>query len=300
MTGFANAILGGASTLIRKAIRSPNYVTGSAGWSINKDGSAEFNNLTIRGSLYVVTNNQGVFVYAGPPALGNLIVSIANAAGTDAQGNTYIAGVEAQNGGIIEVTAADGRFAQLSSSVLGGLGLLLQPPNETGHTWTRGILAGDYDTGTAKPILQLHGPFDSGSTLTQPRPILDMRGDDGTNAGTRFDVITDIINVSSSNNAAGCALTLLGTLILGSAGNQLKIKEGANAAMGTATLAGGTATVSTTKITASSRVFLTAQSTGGTPGALRVSARTAGTSFTITSSSGTDTSTVGWLIMEPA
>jgi hypothetical protein len=38
----------------------------------------------------------------------------------------------------------------------------------------------------------------------------------------------------------------------------------------------------------------------GTPGWLRVSARVAGTSFTITSSSGTDTSTVAWLIAEPA
>jgi len=38
---------------------------------------------------------------------------------------------------------------------------------------------------------------------------------------------------------------------------------------------------------------------GGTPGWLRVSARTPGTSFTITSSSGTDTSTVAYQIFEP-
>jgi hypothetical protein len=68
---------------------------------------------------------------------------------------------------------------------------------------------------------------------------------------------------------------------------------------GTATLATGTATVSTNKITANSIVFLTGQSTGGTAGFLRVSARTAGTSFVITSSSGTDTGLVGWIIFEP-
>ena len=32
-------------------IRSSNYSTGSAGWIINSDGSAEFQNATIRGSL---------------------------------------------------------------------------------------------------------------------------------------------------------------------------------------------------------------------------------------------------------
>lgn len=80
----------------------------------------------------------------------------------------------------------------------------------------------------------------------------------------------------------------------------LKIKEGTNARMGTTALTLGSATVSNTSITANTRVFLTSQEDGGTPGWLRVSARTAGTDFTITSSSGTDTSTVAWLLIEPA
>lgn len=45
---FSNPIVGG-TTLIRPAIHSPDYVEGSTGWSINKDGSAEFNDVTIRG-----------------------------------------------------------------------------------------------------------------------------------------------------------------------------------------------------------------------------------------------------------
>jgi hypothetical protein len=79
----------------------------------------------------------------------------------------------------------------------------------------------------------------------------------------------------------------------------LGLKEGTNAAMGTATLVGGTVVVSTTKVTANTRIFLTTQTTGGTMGVLYPSARTAGTSFTITSTSGTDTSTVAWLLVEP-
>jgi len=84
------------------------------------------------------------------------------------------------------------------------------------------------------------------------------------------------------------------------AGFGFKIKEGSNAKMGVATLVAGSVVVANTSVTASSRIQLTSNADGGTPGWLRVSARTAGTSFTITSSSGTDTSTVAYLIMEPA
>lgn len=79
-----------------------------------------------------------------------------------------------------------------------------------------------------------------------------------------------------------------------------KVKEGGTAAyMGTAVLSGGAATVSTKAVAADSRIFLTSQVDGGAVGFLRVSTRTAGTSFTITSSSGTDTSTVAWIIFQP-
>lgn len=45
---FSNPIIAGTK-LIREAIESPNYVPGSMGWSINKDGTAEFSDLTVRG-----------------------------------------------------------------------------------------------------------------------------------------------------------------------------------------------------------------------------------------------------------
>lgn len=88
-------------------------------------------------------------------------------------------------------------------------------------------------------------------------------------------------------------------LRISTAGRGLNIKEGSNARMGSVALTAGAATVSTTEVSANSRIFLTSQADGGTVGFLRVSARTAATSFTITSSSGSDTSTVAWLIVEP-
>lgn len=80
----------------------------------------------------------------------------------------------------------------------------------------------------------------------------------------------------------------------------MDVLEVTNGRMGTAVLVAGTVTVNNTSITASTRVFLTAQVAGGTPGALRLGTVVAGTSFVITSSSGTDTSTVAWLLVEPA
>ena len=80
----------------------------------------------------------------------------------------------------------------------------------------------------------------------------------------------------------------------------VSIVEGTNAHMGQATLVAGTVTVATNKVTANSRIFLTRQSTGGTAGDVAVTTKTAGTSFVITSLSNLDTSTVAWLIINPA
>lgn len=89
---------------------------------------------------------------------------------------------------------------------------------------------------------------------------------------------------------------ITGNLALLSAGNKIKIATGSNASLGTATLVGGTITVNTTAVTASSKIFLTYDLFGGTPGSLEVGTITAGTSFVINSSSALDTSDVNWII----
>lgn len=120
---------------------------------------------------------------------------------------------------------------------------------------------------------------------------------DGSHAWSSGSAAAD---VTLSRGAANRLDVLTADLRIGTAGRGLRVAEGSNAKMGTATLVAGAATASTTAVTANSRIFLTCQTPGGTPGFLRVSARTAGTSFTITSSSGTDTSVVAWMIVEPA
>lgn len=93
-----------------------------------------------------------------------------------------------------------------------------------------------------------------------------------------------------------------GDLKLSTIGNGIYIKEGSNATMGTGTLSAGTLVVSNTKVTANSRIFLTDEGGGilANIGALYISARSAGTSFTVSSSNALDTSTFSWIIIEPA
>lgn len=66
MGGFSNPILGGAATLIRAAIQSANYVAGSTGWVIGRDGSFDVNSGTFRGSVniggVVLLNSAGLHI----------------------------------------------------------------------------------------------------------------------------------------------------------------------------------------------------------------------------------------------
>ncbi|MBL3670648.1 right-handed parallel beta-helix repeat-containing protein [Streptomyces sp. M2CJ-2] len=88
-------------------------------------------------------------------------------------------------------------------------------------------------------------------------------------------------------------------LNLGSAGGGIAIAEGANARMGVATLAAGTVTVANTSVTATTRVAVFRQAAGGTLGHLSA-ASDPGIGFTITSDSAADTSTVAYVLFEPA
>jgi hypothetical protein len=94
-----NPPVGVNGIITRNSFQSSNYVAGVSGWAIFKNGNAEFNNMTVRGSFYgrnFEVQNDGVFFYDGVPALGNLIVAISGtqASGTDRFGNVYTPGGE--------------------------------------------------------------------------------------------------------------------------------------------------------------------------------------------------------------
>jgi hypothetical protein len=112
----------------------------------------------------------------------------------------------------------------------------------------------------------------------------DKQGDEYAAIDNELQMLVDTHNVHDSGLRGWSALSLL---------------DGSNKRMGQAVLVGGTVTVSNTSVTANTRIFLSHANTSGTLGHLYISARVAATSFTITSSSGTDTSTVNWLLIEP-
>lgn len=89
-------------------------------------------------------------------------------------------------------------------------------------------------------------------------------------------------------------------IVIALAGKGLKIKEGTNARMGTATLVAGTVTVANTSVSNNTRIFVGQHTPGGTVGAPFVSSVTAGTGFTIKSTSSTDTSVVSYVLFEAA
>lgn len=124
---------------------------------------------------------------------------------------------------------------------------------------------------------------------------------------TPQDLVTDVTLVGCNHSSVQLALNVtargsINALQASSpiAASGFNIRENYGfARMGIATLVGGIKTVQTSAINNTSRVFITSQSDGGTPGFLRVAARVPGTSFTIRSSSTSDTSTVAWAIFEP-
>ena len=87
--------------------------------------------------------------------------------------------------------------------------------------------------------------------------------------------------------------TLTGPVKIGSAGTQFS-----KLFFGTTTLVAGSATVTNATITASTHIVVSVKTAGGTQGFLSTT-RSAGVSFTITSTSGTDTSTVAYIAIEP-
>lgn len=118
------------------------------------------------------------------------------------------------------------------------------------------------------------------------------------NFGVKYNDHTSVLRFTLLPTANGCDLSG-GNLSVKTAGKGLRVVEGSNCKQGTAVLVAGTVTISNTSVTATSRILLTSQSDGGTPGFVRVSARVAGTSFTITSSNALDTSTIAYEIFEP-
>jgi len=140
------------------------------------------------------------------------------------------------------------------------------------------------DAGTMSTIIGVQNATATALTSNTYNELNDGTTGEWTVAGTGY--------LSTTN--------VYGNLNVATAGSGLQVAEGSNAKQGTAVLNGTTAVVvSNTSVTASSRIFLTINTPGGTPASPYVFARSAGTSFSIKSTGASDTSTVAYEIFEP-
>lgn len=162
-------------------------------------------------------------------------------------------------------------------------------PSAVGNSYTLGAIGAKGHTGSSFPTL---APVQINFITSEAHS--------DTNNGARIDFIVTRAGTASSARFTSIRLRDDGDLGIQNIGSGLRVAEGSNAKMGAVALVLGTATVSTTAVSANSRIFLTHQDNGGVVGFVTVSARVAGTSFTITSSSALDTSTVAWIIVDPA
>lgn len=165
---------GGALTIGQ--ILSPNFITGVSGWEIRKDGSAEFNNLVIRGTFDgndFEINSSGAFFYSGTPANGNLIASITKAAGTDSHGNSYLAGVTSYNSGVIaELNIGELLLTYQANTNYPGQPALAQPG---------GVKIEAPGSASSNPGLLIAGPSADSSALSgYPYVVLQGTSADGT------------------------------------------------------------------------------------------------------------------------
>ncbi len=126
---FGNPVVGGLF-LVRAAIRSPNYVQGVSGWTINQDGTVEFASGTFRGLLAI--GNATYLIKIGD-TFGRL--QFLNGAGTIEHGALY-----------------DASTAQLYSTVLIARNFNTVPADPPGAIIS---LNGDNDTVSTGPQISI-------------------------------------------------------------------------------------------------------------------------------------------------
>ena len=140
-------------------------------------------------------------------------------------------------------------------------------------------------------------PSTSGLQKTGNQLAVLLPSDSGLTVNTNGIYIKNISTGGLEVSASGVAIKLNGTSLTCDV-DGLKVTSASNITSGVATLVLGTVTVNNAAVTANSRIFLTPQD-NDTVGALRISARVVGVSFTILSTVLTDTGVVTWLLLEP-
>lgn len=144
---FSNPVVGGENgELIRSSIQSPDYVPGVSGWTINRDGSAEFNNVTIR--LDLTTGS----IVVGPDTGPQVVIRISG--GTGLIQFPTNAGNEATPANIQSTAITNESLLSIESAFLGGSSTSSRLDLSSGDDFTNTIapyaVLGSYGTETSE------------------------------------------------------------------------------------------------------------------------------------------------------
>lgn len=276
-----------------------------------------FDNCVAIGQDAQISGNQSV-------AIGKTVLAAANqfvCGGNNMVINTVVFG-RGWNNTVSDVssplTITNSRVNTGYTNIDGSLGTLtLTPSNSTGTGVGGDLILSTAGTGSSGTTANSYVERIRCKALTEvvvndTGVDFDFRVEGDTDANLLFvDAGTDRVGIGTSSPqekldvGTGNLRVSNGDLILNTAGNGLNIKEGTNARLGVTgafpATNPNTVTVSTTEVTASSRIFLTIQDYAGAhPCVVYVSAVTAGTSFVITAVDNNFAGTVAWMIVEPA
>lgn len=137
-------------TIVRVAMgpwRSPDFVTGVSGWQIDADGSAEFNDITARGTIVATAGEIGGWtIEAGHLYAGSGAARVGLKPGT----YPFYAGAEAEASAPFRVNTA-GEMWATNAHITGEIDA------NSGHLGTLDI-DGVLTVGTGAPVIQIDGP----------------------------------------------------------------------------------------------------------------------------------------------
>ncbi len=304
--GFATNIVGSTASI---------YVGGSMdGFSFGPfTGFQQYIDNTAGGISPLPSPFTDLYVIVGT-AVSNTVLNIGFVRHVDLIANS--SGIPLK-GGLLSNSAVNDGTGDIVLTVGGnGNSLIANSATTTGLQWAAAIVNGGgfaYTVATRTLVGTLTGDV-TGTLTATTIAAATVTGKaltgfvSGAGVVTAADTILTAFNKINGNVALKAPLASpvftgdinasTGNVLVSTIGKGLQVKTGTNAKIGTAVLVGGTVTVANTSVTANSRIFLTSNVDGGTPGFLRVSAKTVGTSFVITSSNPLDTSTVAWMIVE--
>jgi hypothetical protein len=232
--GFSNPIVAPGGGLVYPSIHSPNFLTGVQGWSINKNGNAEFNNGVFRGLLQA---NSVLAASISAASIGGAVIT-----GSDFQGGTMeetaitfdVAGglllIYATTTATVTLPAGSGNWAA-PANLLGGVVTAEAYAAGAGGS-SETFSFSDFGGGgggyvkAVMPVTPLTAyPYVAGAGGLGAAGVISTSGGDSTFAGDSGTLIRAIGGVAgdAGGTGGGAALTgVTGISFIGGAGGQVR------------------------------------------------------------------------------